>query len=87
MRSEADASPDAVLIGGREERAIVIVDYDPSWPERLEALALEDESAYIPPLEEAGLNLRVREADTKKFSQILAHAKVWRAHHVASNRV
>ena len=39
MKSEADAHVDAVLIGGREERAIVIVDYDLSWPQRFEALA------------------------------------------------
>jgi GrpB-like predicted nucleotidyltransferase (UPF0157 family) len=28
---------DAHLIGGREKRAIVIVDYDPTWPGRFEA--------------------------------------------------
>ena len=39
MKSEADASLDAVLIGGREERAIVIVDYDPSRAQRFEAVA------------------------------------------------
>ncbi|MCB5282023.1 GrpB family protein [Arthrobacter sp. AL08] len=100
MKSEADARLDAVLIGGREARAIVIVDYDPSWPERFEALAqtirdaagekavsvehigstavpglsakpiidvlltvmdVEDESGYIPALEDAGFVLRVRE--------------------------
>jgi GrpB-like predicted nucleotidyltransferase (UPF0157 family) len=27
---------DRVLIGGREQRTIVIVDYDPSWPHRFE---------------------------------------------------
>jgi hypothetical protein len=35
--SEFDALLDRVLIGGREKRAIVIVDYDPSWPKRFEA--------------------------------------------------
>jgi GrpB-like predicted nucleotidyltransferase (UPF0157 family) len=32
-----DAYLDAVLIGGREEREVEIVDYDPSWPEVFEA--------------------------------------------------
>jgi GrpB-like predicted nucleotidyltransferase (UPF0157 family) len=31
---DRDASLDAVLIGGREKREIVIVDYDSSWPAR-----------------------------------------------------
>jgi GrpB-like predicted nucleotidyltransferase (UPF0157 family) len=35
--SEFDALLDRVLIGGREKRVIVIVDYDPSWPKRFEA--------------------------------------------------
>ena len=39
MKPEADARLDAVLIGGREKRSIVIVDYDPSWTQRFEALA------------------------------------------------
>ena len=30
------ADPDGALIGGREKREIVIVDYDPSWPVRFE---------------------------------------------------
>lgn len=34
MNSEAEAHLDAVLIGGRERREIVLVDYDPEWPER-----------------------------------------------------
>lgn len=33
---ERDAYLDRVLIGGRERRAIVIVDYDPRWPARFE---------------------------------------------------
>ena len=33
---ERDAYLDAVLIGGREKRAIVIAEYDPSWPKRFE---------------------------------------------------
>ncbi len=32
--AERDPSLDAVLIGGRERRSIVIADYDPTWPER-----------------------------------------------------
>ncbi|WP_104090666.1 GrpB family protein [Arthrobacter sp. GMC3] len=39
MSAESDELLDAVLIGGREERAIVIVDYDDDWPSRYEALA------------------------------------------------
>ncbi|HEX2047425.1 MAG TPA: GrpB family protein [Acidimicrobiales bacterium] len=34
---EFDASLDAALIGGREEREVVIVDYSPAWPVRFEA--------------------------------------------------
>ena len=36
-RDERDLGVDEVLIGGREKRAIVIVDYDDSWPARFEA--------------------------------------------------
>jgi GrpB-like predicted nucleotidyltransferase (UPF0157 family) len=36
---EHDDFLDSVLIGGREHRAIVVVDYDEAWPERYEALA------------------------------------------------
>jgi GrpB-like predicted nucleotidyltransferase (UPF0157 family) len=32
--SEREANLDQVLIGGREKREIVIVDYDPAWPAR-----------------------------------------------------
>lgn len=35
-RRERDAYLDEVLIGGREKREIVIVDYDPAWPARFE---------------------------------------------------
>ena len=95
-----DAYLDAVLIGGRERRRVVIAAYDPAWPERfwtvahrvvgalgadalsvehvgstsvpglaakpvvdvlLTVLAVEDEAAYVPRLEAAGLVLRVRE--------------------------
>ena len=34
--SMRDSDLDAVLIGGREEREIVIVDYSPGWPRRFE---------------------------------------------------
>jgi len=33
---ERDAYLDQVLVGGRERRRIVIVDYDPVWPARFE---------------------------------------------------
>jgi len=33
---ERDAYLDQVLVGGRERRRIVIVDYDPTWPARFE---------------------------------------------------
>jgi GrpB-like predicted nucleotidyltransferase (UPF0157 family) len=39
MSAEMDARLDEVLIGGREQRPIVIVDYDDEWPERFEKLA------------------------------------------------
>ena len=35
--AEFDALLDRVLIGGREKREIVVVDYQPAWPERFEA--------------------------------------------------
>lgn len=37
MDPERDAYLDTVLIGGREQREIVIADYDPRWPRRFEA--------------------------------------------------
>lgn len=40
-----DAELDAVLIGGREMRPIVIVDYDNKWPDRFEELALQVKNA------------------------------------------
>jgi len=45
MSAEMDAELDAVLIGGREMRAIVIVDYDNEWPDRFEELALQVKNA------------------------------------------
>jgi GrpB-like predicted nucleotidyltransferase (UPF0157 family) len=33
---DRDAYLESVLVGGRERRGIVIVDYDPSWPERFQ---------------------------------------------------
>jgi GrpB-like predicted nucleotidyltransferase (UPF0157 family) len=35
--AQLDAHLDTVLIGGRERREIVIVDYDPEWPRRFDA--------------------------------------------------
>lgn len=34
--TEHDGYLDRVLIGGRERREIVVVDYDPAWPQRFE---------------------------------------------------
>lgn len=45
MKPESDEHLDAVLIGGREERPIVIVEYDSDWPLRFAALALEIKEA------------------------------------------
>lgn len=39
MKAESDEHLDTVLIGGREERPIVIMEYDPEWPFRFDALA------------------------------------------------
>ncbi|WP_207343763.1 GrpB family protein [Arthrobacter sp. E3] len=39
MTAEPDEHLDTVLIGGREERLIVIVDYDFEWPSLFDALA------------------------------------------------
>lgn len=36
-RAERDAYLDRVLIGGQEQRRVVIVDYDPGWPVRYES--------------------------------------------------
>lgn len=109
MSSESDAQLDEVLIGGREQRPIVIVDYDEGWPARFEVLAsqindtlgttalsvehigstavpslpaksivdillivmnVEDERAYVAPLESAGFVLRVRESGHRMFRTI-----------------
>jgi GrpB-like predicted nucleotidyltransferase (UPF0157 family) len=40
MSAETDAYLDSVLIGGREQRPIVVVDYDAAWPARYAALAV-----------------------------------------------
>lgn len=40
MSAESDEHLDSVLIGGREERPIVIVNYDAGWPVRFQALAV-----------------------------------------------
>jgi GrpB-like predicted nucleotidyltransferase (UPF0157 family) len=36
QHDELDAHLDTVLIGGREQREVVIADYDPTWPQRFE---------------------------------------------------
>ena len=45
MSAEMDAELDAVFIGRRETRPIVIVDYDNQWPDRFEELALQVKNA------------------------------------------
>ncbi|ALE93400.1 hypothetical protein AOC05_15505 [Arthrobacter alpinus] len=40
MNPVSDEHLDSVLIGGREERPIVIMEYDADWPSRFDALAL-----------------------------------------------
>ncbi|MDJ0319053.1 GrpB family protein [Pseudarthrobacter sp. PS3-L1] len=106
MNDISDEHLDAVLIGGRETRPIVVVDYDSAWPatyQRYAALVraavgdsvlllehigstsvpglaakpiidmllvvpvVEDEAAYLPALEDAGLVLRVRESGHRMF--------------------
>ncbi|MFZ0376812.1 MAG: GrpB family protein [Solirubrobacteraceae bacterium] len=103
---EWDARLDDVLVGGREQREIVIVDYDPGWPRRFEverdrvrgalgfaALRVEhvgstavpglaakpiidllvavvdpeDDALFVPALESAGYELRVREPRHRMF--------------------
>ena len=39
MTPDLDDHLDEVLIGGREQRPVVIVDYDPAWPARFEEQA------------------------------------------------
>lgn len=39
MDEDRDAHLDGVLIGGREQVAITVVDYDPAWPARFDELA------------------------------------------------
>lgn len=111
---------DGVLIGGREDRVIEIVDYRAQWAERFEqekgriesavgsaarrlehvgstavpGLAAkpvvdvmvtvdepEDESSYLPALEQAGFILRVREPGHRMFRtpERDVHVHVWRA--------
>jgi len=104
--ADRDSYLDRVLVGGRERRRIVIVDYDPAWPARFElerdrveralgpvALRIEhigstavpglgakpivdvlvavadpeDDGVLVPPMEEAGYELRVREPDHRMF--------------------
>ncbi|WP_166874505.1 GrpB family protein [Salinibacterium sp. ZJ450] len=101
MGKDEDAQLDAVLIGGREQRPIVIVDHDSDWAEHYGILAdriaaalgpaalyiehigstavpglpakpiidillivndVENDGTYVPALEAAGFQLRVRES-------------------------
>jgi len=39
MGQERDTELDTILIGGREQRAIVIVDYDDTWPSKATSMA------------------------------------------------
>ncbi len=111
---------DAVLIGGREDRELTLVDYTPTWATRfareririLEALGQvarrvehvgstavpglaakpivdvlvvvddpDDETGYLGAMEEAGYELRVREAGHRMFRtpERDVHVHVWRA--------
>jgi GrpB-like predicted nucleotidyltransferase (UPF0157 family) len=45
MSAEMDARLDEVLIGGREQRPIVIVDYNDEWPKRFKTLAHQVKNA------------------------------------------
>ena len=99
VREDEDGPSDDVLIGGREQVVVVVVDHDPAWAVQDEQVrsaveralpkavvrhigstsvpglaskpivdvllvlpSVEDEAAYVPALERAGLVLRVREA-------------------------
>jgi len=48
MSQARDAELDAVLIGGREHREIVIVDYDETWPDRAAELIRSIRTAVGP---------------------------------------
>ena len=102
MSNKSDKSKEMGLIGGIEKRDIIIVDYDPLWPDKFQeqanniaaalkhaALSIEhigstsvpglaakpvidilllvedsaDEVNYLPQLQAAGFELRVREPD------------------------
>lgn len=106
MSSKRDAQLDELLIGGQEQRPIMIVDYDEGWPARFDELApqinhargttvlsvdyiwstavprlpakpiidillivmnVEEERAYVLPLESARFVLRVREPGHRMF--------------------
>ena len=41
MNPQSDERLNAMLIGGREESPIIILEYDPGWPSRFDALALK----------------------------------------------
>jgi GrpB-like predicted nucleotidyltransferase (UPF0157 family) len=116
--AQLDAELDAVLIGGREQRDVVVVPYDPDWPRRfaverakilaalgpsvrdihhigstaVEGLAAKPiidvllvvaepdvERSYVPPLEQAGYVLRVREPGHRmlRTPERDVHVHVW----------
>jgi GrpB-like predicted nucleotidyltransferase (UPF0157 family)/RimJ/RimL family protein N-acetyltransferase len=118
-RLEREAYLDRVLIGGREKRPIVLVEYDASWPtcfererqridnalgeiatriEHIGSTAVpglaakpiidllvtladpEDEKTFVPALEAAGYELRVREPGHRMFRTPArdVHVHVWR---------
>jgi len=117
---DLDAYLDEVLIGGREERVIEIVDYRPAWAERfggeraridaaLGSIARsidhvgstavpglgakpivdimvtvddpDDESSYLPQLEQAGYVLRVREPQHRmlRTPELEVQVHIWTA--------
>jgi hypothetical protein len=78
QRHELDAHLDTVLIGGSEQREVVIADYDPSGP--VPGLAAkpivdvlvavddaDDEPGFGPALERTGYELRVREPGHRMY--------------------
>jgi GrpB-like predicted nucleotidyltransferase (UPF0157 family) len=77
---DRDGYLDAVLIGGREPRSIVIAEYDPAWPARFEQERVRIATALAPPLTAAGYELRVREVGHRMFRAPGrdVHVHVWR---------
>lgn len=122
---ERDRDPlEGVLIGGREQVAIVVVDHDEGWSARYELVRerirtalgpaalrvehigstsvpglaakpivdvlvtvrdVEDEAAFVPPLERAGFVLRVREPEHRmlRTPERDVHVHLYEPHHPA----